>query len=109
MQANATDSTSSTSSTAGARHHHGHALKAFLDKVADGSVTEADLSSMQSYLQQMQQNVVSTASAASNSNCTASQDQLKTFLDKVAAGSVTTADLSSMQTYLQKLQQASAS
>ena len=109
LQANSTDSTNNAGNSNGAVHHRGDALKAFLDKVADGSVTEEDLSSMQSFLQQMQQNMVGGTSAASNSNSTAGQDQLETFLEKVAAGSVTKDDLASMQTFLQQLQQGKAS
>lgn len=104
MQAGNTGSVSSTG-TSGNHHYRGDALKDFLDKVADGSVTDADLSSMQSLLQQMQQNTVSGTSSASNSNSTASQDPLKIFLEKVAAGSVTKDDLTSIQTFLQQLQQ----
>ena len=105
MQANSTGGTTGTTdadSTNGA-HHRANALKDFLDKVADGSVTEADLTSMQSYLQQMQQKAVNGASAAGDSNSTATRDLLKVFLDKVTAGSVTKDDLASMQTYLQQM------
>lgn len=79
-------------------------IKDFLDKVANGTVTDADLQNMQTVLQQTQQQVSGNTQTADISEDTDS-DGINSFLDKVAAGTVGDSDLQSMQSVLQTMQQ----
>lgn len=84
-------------------------IKDFLDKVKDGTVTQNDLTKMQTELQEMDQsqNTGSTQSTSSvNSTQNNSTDFIKSFLDKVKSGTVTQDDLTNMQTELSQDQPA---
>ncbi|MDR3562235.1 MAG: hypothetical protein P4N59_12480 [Negativicutes bacterium] len=76
----------------------------FLGKVADGSVTSTDLSSMQSELKQVESTTGTTT--FSTSGQTGFNADLASFMDKVTNGSVTSSDLSGMQTEIQQQVQA---
>lgn len=75
----------------------GSEVRDFLDKVKNGSVTNDDVSNMQSLLQQNSLNTTTT-----NTN---SSDLFGSFLNKVASGTVTDSDLTTMQSKLQALGQ----
>ncbi len=70
-------------------------IKSFLDKVADGTVTDEDITEMQSILQEAQESF-----GVNNGS-----DPIKTFMDKVADGTVTDEDITEMQSILQQMQQ----
>jgi len=76
-------------------------IKNFLDKVKSGTVTQSDIQSLQSELQQA---TPQSNSAQGTTNSTFGSD-LKSFLDKVANGTVTSTDLQNMQTEMQQTQQ----
>jgi hypothetical protein len=82
----------------------GDEIKDFLDKVADGTVTEEDITNMQSLLQEAQKSFSSNNVNFDDSQNTGS-DPIKSFLDKVANGTVTDEDITNMQTILQQMQQ----
>lgn len=75
-------------------------IKNFLDKVKSGTVTQSDIQSLQSELQQA---TPQSNSAQGTTNSTLGSD-LKSFLDKVANGTVTSTDLQNMQTEMQETQ-----
>ena len=70
-------------------------VKSFLDKVKAGTVSDSDLSSMQTALTKLQEQY-----GTSSSSLVKPDDELSNFLDKVQSGTVTTDDLSSMKTTL---------
>ncbi len=76
----------------------GDQIKTFLDKVAAGTVTDEDLTAMQTWLSG------ATQSSQGTDGTENPGDQLKTFLDKVAAGTVTDEDLTAMQSWLSQAQ-----
>ena len=82
----------------------GDDIKDFLDKVADGTVTEEDISNMQSVLQEAQESFGSN-NVNFNGTQNAETDPIKSFLDKVDNGTVTDEDISNMQIVLQQMQQ----
>lgn len=79
-------------------------IRNFLDKVVSGIVTDEDLSDMQSYLQQIQQNAVREIAGEADFGSSQGEDSLQTFLDKVATGVVTQDNLTEMQNILQQQQ-----
>jgi len=80
-------------------------IESFLEKLASGTVTESDLTDIQSFLQQIQQSFAGDANASGSTGSTAKENNIKDFLDKIAAGKVTESDLQTMQAYLQQMQQ----
>ena len=79
-------------------------IKAFLDKVASGTATEADMTTIQSYLQQLQQVGLNGITDSGRSHRSSKEDELTSFLDKVAGGTATESDLKEMQEYLRQIQ-----
>ena len=70
-------------------------VKSFLDKVKAGTVSDSDLSSMQTALTKLQEQYGSSSSSLAKPD-----DEISNFLDKVQSGTVTADDLSSMKTTL---------
>lgn len=83
-------------------------IKSFLDKVANGTATQDDITSMQTVLQQIQQQFA-VENTNDNNSGDSTRDSMKSFLDKVASGTATTNDLTSMQSILQKVNSLSGS
>lgn len=77
-------------------------IKIFLDKVANGTATEDDLTAMQTYLQNL-------SSGSSQTSGSSTEDPIGSFLSIVASGTATAEDLASMQSILQNMQPASRS
>lgn len=91
-------------------------ISSFLDKVADGSVTQDDIDNLQSVLLEAKNNGMMQAppppppdSSSSdqtdtdeNSEYTYINEQIAAFLEKIKSGEITNNDLLSMQTLLQQ-------
>jgi hypothetical protein len=80
----------------------------FLDKVQAGTVTDSDLTAMQSTLNSLPPPPPESTSASSTSSSASDlQSAIASFLDKVKAGTVTDSDLTTMQAELASAQSSS--
>ncbi len=78
-------------------------IKAFLEKVKSGTVTEDDIQKLQAELKQADQASGSSQTAANaGSGSSGIGSDIRSFLDKVKDGSVTQNDIQSMQAELQQ-------
>jgi hypothetical protein len=84
-------------------------IQDFLDKVQAGTVTDTDLTAMQSTLNSLPPPPPPESSSASSTSSSASdlQSAIASFLDKVKAGTVTDSDLTTMQAELASAQSSS--
>ena len=79
-------------------------LGSFLEKVKNGTVTEADLEGLKTQLTEAQNQTDSTTGSSESSEETDIRDSIKDLLDKVKAGTVTEEDLSEMKDLLTNAQ-----
>jgi hypothetical protein len=84
-------------------------IQDFLDKVQASTVTDTDLTAMQSTLNSLPPPPPPESSSASSTSSSASdlQSAIASFLDKVKAGTVTDSDLTTMQAELASAQSSS--
>jgi hypothetical protein len=84
-------------------------IQSFLGKVKDGSLTQSDIQTMQTELQQAGPPSGPSPDAVDDNGVDSLKADIKGFLDKVKDGSVTQSDIQTIQQELQQDQQQSGS